>query len=207
MTTEVTVLVVDDRPENLRLLEAVLTPRGYRVVTASSGQAALDTLAGTEVDLVLLDIVMPGMDGYEVCQRIRSSESTSFLPVVMITASGRQEKVRALEAGADDFVTKPFDQSELLARIASLARIKHYQDTVRQQAEELATWNLELADRVRVQVAEVERLNRLRRFLPPQLADLVVDSGDEAFLESHRREIVVVFCDLRNFTPFAESSP
>ena len=154
---------------------------------------------------MLLDILMPGMDGYEVCRRIRSTPATAFLPVVMITASGDQEKMRAIEAGADDFISKPFDQGELLARVASLARVKRYQDTIERQAAELAAWNRELEERVEAQVEELERVGRLRRFLSPQLADLIVDSGDESFLESHRREIVVVFCDLRGFTPFAES--
>ncbi|HEY7043371.1 MAG TPA: response regulator [Nocardioidaceae bacterium] len=202
----VEVLVVDDQPQNIRLLDAVLSPRGYRVVTASSGEEALTVLSQTRPDLVLLDIVMPGVDGYEVCRRIRDNPATAFLPVVMITASGAQERLRALEAGADDFVTKPFDQSELLARVSSLARVKRYHDTVRRQAEELAAWNRDLEKRVREGVEELERIGRLRRFLSPQLAELVVNSGDEEFLASHRREIVVVFCDLRQFTAFAESS-
>jgi len=157
-------------------------------------------------DLVLLDIVMPGMDGYEVCERIRERPETAYLPVVMITASGDEQKVQALQAGADDFLTKPIDRSELLARVASLARIKRYQDTIRRQAIELASWNRELESRVESQVAQLERMGRLRRFLSPQLAELIVDSGDVSFLDSHRREIVVVFCDLRGFTPFAEAS-
>ena len=144
------------------------------------------------------------MDGYEVCRRIRSNPSTEFLPVVMITASGNEQRLDALLSGADDFVTKPFDQSELLARVTSLARIKRYQDTIRRQADELANWNAELEARVTAQVAELERANRLRRFLSPQLADLVI--GDETLLQSHRREIVVLFADLRNFTPFAETT-
>ncbi len=202
----ITVLAVDDLPQNLRLLDAVLSPRGYRVVTASSGEEALELLPAVGADLVLLDIVMPGIDGYEVCRRIRANPRFEFLPVVMITASGGQEKVRAIEAGADDFVTKPFDHGELLARVANLARIKRYQDTIQRQAEQLAAWNGELETRVAAQVGELERMNRLRRFLPPQVADLVMDSGDEGVLGSHRREIVVVFCDLRGFTAFAESS-
>jgi adenylate cyclase len=202
----VTVLAVDDQPQNLRLLAAVLEPRGYRVRTASSGEEALAALERPGVDLVLLDIVMPGLDGFEVCRRIRATDATAFLPVVMITASGAQQKRTAIEAGADDFVGKPFDQGELLARVASLARLKRYHDTIARQAAELAAWNVELEARVSGQIAQLERLQRLRRFLSPQLADLVVDSGDESFLDSHRREIVVVFCDLRGFTRFAESA-
>jgi adenylate cyclase len=206
MSDAVAVLVVDDQPQNTRLLDAVLSPRGYRVISASSGEEALNILATAPVDLVLLDIVMPGMDGYEVCRQIRSHEATAFLPVVMITASGDQEKLLALQSGADDFVAKPFNQAELLARVASLAKIKQYHDTILRQAAEIASWNRDLEERVRIQVDELQKMSRLRRFLSPQLAELVLDSGDESFLESHRREIVVVFCDLRGFTAFAESS-
>src|SRR5215203_5212039 len=203
---QVTILAVDDLPQNLRLLDAVLSPRGYRVLTAGSGEEALAMLPGSDVDLVLLDILMPGVDGYEVCRRIRSTPGIEFLPVVMITASGEQEKIRAIEAGADDFVSKPFNQGELLARVASLARVKRYHDMIIQQAEELKRWNAELESRVQAQVEDLQRVNRLRRFLSPQLVEVVIDSGNEDFLRSHRREIVVVFCDLRGFTSFAESS-
>ena len=206
MTETITILAVDDQPANLRLLDAVLSPRGYRVIRATSGEQALELLPSSDVDLVLLDIVMPGIDGYEVCRRIRSAPETAFLPVVMITASGNQEKTRAIEAGADDFVSKPFDQSELLARVASLARIKRYHDTITQQAAELAQWNAKLETRVLTQLGELQRMKRLRRFLSPQVAELVINSGDDSILGSHRREIVVVFCDLRGFTAFAESS-
>ena len=199
-----TVLAVDDQPPNLRLLDAVLAPRGYRVVTAGSGQEALVMLEDLDVDLVLLDVVMPGLDGYEVCRRIRARGRTAYLPVVMITASGGQQRLAALEAGADDFVTKPFDQSELLARVASLTRLKRFHDTIERQADELASWNAELERRVKEGVAELDRTNRLRHFLSPQLADVVVDNQE--LLASHRREIVVVFCDFHGFTTFAETS-
>jgi adenylate cyclase len=202
--TDTTVLAVDDQPANLRLLDAVLAPRGYDVITTGSGAEALTLLDTEDIDLVLLDIAMPEMDGHEVCRRIRATPATEFLPVVMITANGSEQRLAALESGADDFITKPFDASELLARVASLARIKQYHDTIRRQADELARWNTELETRVAEQVVELERTGRLRRFLSPQLADLVV--GDENLLQSHRRQIVVVFCDLRNFTPFAETS-
>src|SRR3954447_2412380 len=207
MTSDKTrVLVVDDQPPNVRLLDAVLSPRGYDVLTASSGEQALELIGAEDIDLVLLDILMPGIDGYEVCRRVREQVDTAYLPVVMVTASGDEQKVKALEAGADDFLTKPVNKNELLARVASLARIKDYQDTIKRQSTELAAWNHQLEDRVAEQVSQLERMGRLKRFLSPQLAELIVESGDESFLESHRREIVVVFCDLRGFTPFAEAS-
>ena len=206
MTDEPLVLTVDDLPANVRLLDAVLSPRGYRVLGAGSGPEALALVAEHRPDLVLLDIVMPEMDGYEVCRRLRQDPATAFLPVVMITASGDQERLLAIEAGADDFVAKPFDQAELLARVRSLLRIKRYHDTIEGQAAELAEWNRTLEQRVSDQVGQLERMGRLRRFLSPQLADLVVSSGDESFLDSHRRDITVVFCDLRAFTAFAETA-
>ena len=206
MTDEPLVLTVDDLPANVRLLDAVLSPRGYRVLGAGSGPEALALVAEHRPDLVLLDIVMPEMDGYEVCRRLRQDPATAFLPVVMITASGDQERLLAIEAGADDFVAKPFDQAELVARVRSLLRIKRYHDTIEGQAAELAEWNHTLSQRVQEQVEQLERMGRLRRFLSPQLADLVVSSGDESFLDSHRRDITVVFCDLRAFTAFAETS-
>jgi adenylate cyclase len=206
MTPDPLILIVDDLPQNVRLLDAVLSPKGFRVATASSGEEALDVLSKEHPDLVLLDILMPGMDGYEVCRRIREDPETAFLPVIMITASGGEEKIRAIEAGADDFVNKPFDQAELLARVRSLVRVKRYHDTIENQAAELARWNRELEQRVQDQIEQLERVGRLRRFLPAQLADLIVSSGDESFLNGHRREITVVCCDLRGFTAFAETA-
>ena len=199
------ILIVDDTAQNIKLLEAVLAPRGYMLVTATSGMEALEKLANEQLDLILLDIVMPGMDGYEVCRRVRADPKTRLLPVVMITASGDQEKIKAIEAGADDFIPKPFNQPELLARVKSLLRVKEYYDTIQMQAAELAEWNRLLETRVQQQLEELERLSRLRRFLSPQLAE-VISSGGEDLLKSHRREVAVVFCDLRGFTSFAETS-
>jgi adenylate cyclase len=204
MTSPV-ILAVDDTPQNIRLLEAVLLPRGYRVVGACSGLEALAAIEAEPPDLVLLDIVMPGMDGYAVCRAIRESPATSFLPVVMITASGEQEKVNAIEAGADDFVPKPFNQAELLARVRSLLRIKEYHDTVERQRAELDEWNRTLEERVRQQVDQIERLGRLRRYLSPSVAELVASGGEEV-LRSRRREVAVVACDLRGSTAFSENA-
>jgi DNA-binding NarL/FixJ family response regulator len=157
-------------------------------------------------DLVLLDVIMPGMDGFEVCRRVRASPKTQFLPVVMITASATQQKLRALEVGADDFLSKPFDQAELLARVRSLVRIKTYHDTIREQSAELVAWNQRLEERVRDDVREIERLGRLRRFLSPALADLIASAEGESLLESHRKQIAVVCCQLPGFRGLAETA-
>jgi signal transduction histidine kinase len=155
------ILVVDDVPKNVRLLEAVLIPNSYTVTTASTGPEALEKVRAELPDLVLLDIQMPGMDGYEVCRRLRADPATRFLPVVMITSSDSEVRVNALEADADDFIMKPFDQQELLARVRSLVRIKHYHDTIEAQAAELAGWNRTLEARVDEQTKEL-RASRAR---------------------------------------------
>ena len=196
------VLVVDDAPRNVRLLEAVLTSNGYTVVSAGSGPQALERVSDDPPDLVLLDIQMPEMDGFEVCQRRRADEATQFLPVVMVTSSDSEIRVDAINAGADDFIAKPFNQQELLARVRSLVRIKRYHDTIEAQRAELAEWNKSLEARIDSQVEELERMNRLRRFLSPTFAELILSQG-EGILESHRSEVAVLFADLRGWTAFS----
>jgi DNA-binding response OmpR family regulator len=199
------ILVVDDVPENVRLLEAVLVSRGYEVVTANDGRAALERVQTAEPDLILLDVMMPGLDGYAVCSQLRANDDTAVLPVIMVTSSIGQEKTKAIEAGADDFIPKPFNHNELLTRVRSLLRIKRYHDTIKAQAAELAELNRTLEERVRAQVAELERLGRLRRFLSSQLADAVVSSGDETILRSHRRQVAMFFADLRGWSSFVDA--
>ncbi len=199
------ILVVDDVPENVRLLEAVLVSRGYEVVTANDGRAALERVQTAEPDLILLDVMMPGLDGYAVCSQLRANDDTAVLPVIMVTSSIGQEKTKAIEAGADDFIPKPFNHDELLTRVRSLLRIKRYHDTIKAQAAQLAELNRTLEERVGAQVAELERLGRLRRFLSPQLADAVVSSGDETILRSHRRQVAMFFADLRGWSSFVDT--
>ena len=207
MSTPAKILVVDDTPKNVKLLADLLTVKGYAVATAASGREALAQVETERPDLVLLDVVMPEMSGYEVCRKIRENPATGILPVVMVTAlDPAQERIKGLEAGADDFLTKPINQGELLARVKSLLRIKELYDTVQAQSAQLADWNRTLEDRVREQVGELERLGRLKRFFSPQLAEMIVAGGAEDPLKTHRREVTVVFLDLRGFTAFAESS-
>jgi adenylate cyclase len=202
------ILVVDDYPENLDIVRVRMEARGYDVVTAADGQEALDKAYQVEPDIILLDVVMPVLDGISVAKRLKSDPRMRTIPIVLLTAkSDSQDLVEGLEAGADDYLTKPFDHAALVARVRSLLRVKSLYDTVQHQADQLAELNRSLEERVARQVAELEQARSLRRFLAPQLAEMLLSQGVEAgILEHHRREIVVLFCDLRGFTAFAEVS-
>jgi class 3 adenylate cyclase/CheY-like chemotaxis protein len=201
------ILVVDDTPKNVKLLADLLTVNGYSVVTAPSGREGLAQIDAEHPDLVLLDVVMPEMSGYEVCCRIRENAATQTLPIVMVTAlDPSEERIKGLDAGADDFLTKPINRAELLARVRSLLRIKELHDEVQSQAAMLSEWNQKLEQRVQEQIKQLERLGRLKRFFSPQLAELIVSGEAEDPLKTHRRELTVVYLDLRGFTAFAESA-
>jgi adenylate cyclase len=201
------VLVVDDTPMNVKLLADLLAVKGYAVVTATSGPQALALLDAERPDLVLLDVMMPGMSGYEVCAAIRANPANAMLPVVLVTAlDPDKERIKGLDAGADDFLSKPVSQAELLARVRSLLRIKALYDDVQRRELELAEWNRTLEQRVADGVRELEKVGRLKRFFSPQLAELIVAGGADDPLKSHRRDITVVFLDLRGFTAFTETA-
>ena len=201
------ILVVDDVPKNVKLLADLLGVKGYATCTAASGAEALARLETEKPDLLLLDVMMPGMSGYEVCQAIRANPAHSMLPIVLVTAlDPAQERAKGLEAGADDFLSKPVNQAELMARVKSLLRIKQLYDEVNRQRDELAQWNRDLEQRVADGVAELAKIGRLKRFFSPQLAELIIKGGADDPLKSHRREITVVFLDLRGFTAFTETA-
>jgi adenylate cyclase len=201
------ILVVDDHPANLEIMETRLLAQGYEVITARDGDQALRRAREATPDLVLLDVMMPGKDGIQVCRELKADQSLPFMPIILVTAkSDPQDVVAGLDAGGDEYVTKPIDQAALVARVRSILRIKALHDVVQEQAARLEEWNSTLEQRVAAQLAEIERLGALRRFLSPQIAELILASGDAHLLESHRREVVVVFCDLRGFTGFAETA-
>jgi adenylate cyclase len=212
--TPARLLVVDDNAVNVDLLRTRLGAHGYEVLTAADGEEALALARQHLPDLILLDVMMPKMDGIEVCRALKADASLPFIPVIMVTAKAdTKDVVAGLEAGGDEYLTKPVDQAALVARVRSMLRFKALHDTVQDQANriesqarQLAEWNRTLEDRVQQQVDELERLARLKRFLAPQLAELIVSSGQEQLVESHRRDITVLFCDLRGFTAFAETA-
>ncbi len=201
------VLVIDDTPANVKLLADLLKVKGYEVSTAANGEEGLARVAAEHPDIVLLDIMMPGMSGYDVCRTIRANPGTALLPVVLVTSlDPNQERVKGMEAGADDFLQKPINQQELFARVKSLLRVKALQDEVKQQAEKLAEWNAMLEARVKEQVEQLERLGRLKNFFSPQLGEAILAGGGEDLLKTHRREVNVVFLDLRKFTTFIDNA-
>ena len=158
-------------------------------------------------DLILLDVMMPKLDGIEATKRLKADASLPFMPIILVTAKADSKDVVAgLDAGADEYLTKPVDQTSLVARVKSMLRVKELHDKVAAQATDLATWNKTLEQRVADQLTQIERVSRLKRFLAPQIAELVLNEGDERVLESHRRDVTVVFCDLRGFTAFAETA-
>lgn len=201
------ILIADDNEANLDILRTRLAGQGYEIVTAMDGDAALDGAHEHQPDLILLDVMMPKRDGFEVCRLLKADPTLPFMPIILVTAKGdSRDIVAGLECGADEYLTKPVDHAALMARVKSILRIKALHDQVQGQAQQLAEWNRTLEQRVADQLSELQRMNRLKRFLAPQVAESVVSAGDDQLLESHRRDVAIVFCDLRGFTALAETA-
>ena len=212
MRTPPLILIVDDNPANVDILQMRLLANNYEIITATDGETGLAAAKEKLPDLILLDIMMPKIDGLEVCRLLKNDPGLPFMPIIMVTAKADSKDIIAgLEAGSDEYLTKPVDQGALVARVKSMLRIKDLHDRVKnqakqleEQADQLKTWNAELEDRVEKQVEVLQRTGRLKRFLSPQLAEIIISSDKSDLLNSHRQEITVVFCDLRGFTAFSE---
>src|SRR5574337_1158396 len=134
------ILVVDDQEVNTLLVETILAPQGYEIMAASDGERALELVAAQPPDLILLDIIMPGLDGFDVCARLKEDERTRLIPIVMVTSlSDLQDRIRGIEVGADDFLSKPFHSAELIARVRSLLRLKQFTDELENAEDVLCT--------------------------------------------------------------------
>ncbi|MBT8350013.1 MAG: response regulator [Deltaproteobacteria bacterium] len=142
-----TVLIVDDEKRNIKLLKAYLMTGQYKILEALNGEEALKMMDDFHPDIVLLDVMMPGIDGFEVCKRLKQDDKTQMVPVIMVTALMEKEyRIKALEAGADDFLSKPVDRTEVLVRVKSLLRIKSYHDDLRESYKEIAVKNKRLEE-------------------------------------------------------------
>ena len=194
-------LVVDDNEDNRYTLTRRLNREGYtNVTTANDGRQALDLLQSKTFDLVLLDIMMPELNGYEVLEHLKADAELRHVPVIMISAvEDLASVVRCIGLGAEDYLPKPFDATLLRARVGASLEKKALRD-------EVLAWSKTLEERVQEQVSQLNRLGRLRGFFSPQLADSIVSGGGEDLLKTHRREVVVVFLDLRGFTVFTDSA-
>lgn len=209
-----TILIVDDTPSNLDVLVEILKPN-YRTKVAISGERALElVLTGALPDLILLDIMMPGLSGYEVCKRLKAGPATRNIPVIFVTAMSEvEDETKGLEIGGVDYVTKPISPPIVKARIKThLAVSEQARELERMvvkleaQAVALSQFNQTLERRVAEGVGQLERMSRLKRFFSPSVVDLMLSGSVDDPLKSHRREIAAVFVDLRGFTAFTETS-
>ena len=150
MKAKSVILVVDDQTQNNDLLEAYLVPEGYEIIKTTSGEEALAKLANTEIDLILLDVMMPGMDGFEVTRRIRQDKKNKLMPIILVTAlKETEDRIQGIKAGCDDYISKPFDKMELFARIQSLLKIKAYNDQMSNYRKELESEVINMTDELK----------------------------------------------------------
>ena len=209
MESKSVILVVDDQLQNVKLLEAYLMPQKYEVLKAYSGEEALELLSLNEVDLILLDIMMPGMDGFEVIRKSRLNEYNRLLPIILVTSlKETEDRIKGIESGCDDFISKPVDKTELLARVNSLLKVKAYNDLLKNYRNDL---ELEVSKRTekleKLMIEIIDSNKAIRRFVPEQFLDqLGKHSIEKVKLGDHiATNMVVMFTDIRDFSTLSEN--
>lgn len=186
MKDKTVILVVDDQIQNIELLEAYLAPLGYDIITAENGEEAIKKLTSYQIDLMLLDVMMPGMDGFEVARWVRQDNRLRLLPIILVTAlRDTEDRVRGIEAGCDDFISKPVDKMELMARVRSLLRIKHLHDEVDLRNQLVSSM--------------------LHRYVNSSVIEQILADPDKySELGGDRKKVAAFFCDIRGFTSISE---
>ena len=193
MKAKPVILVVDDISQNNDLLEAYLTPQGYEIVKAVSGEEALEKLADNQIDLILLDVMMPGMDGFEVTRRIRQDPKTRLMPIILVTAlKETEDRIKGIKAGCDDYISKPFDKMELLARVQSLLKVKAYNDLMTNYRKELESEVINMTAELMQSSTALDEQNARLKAIINSPDDILIYSLDKeyrytSFNENHRK--------------------
>lgn len=204
------ILIVDDSLNNLTLLERILSRKGYQVTVVSSGKLALDSIDLTQPDLILLDIMMPAMDGYEVCSRLKSNDRTRSIPIIFLSALVEvSNKVKAFNAGGVDYITKPFEPIEVVARVENQLRLRELEMQLREKNQ---MYRLEIAFREEAEI-EARLLLETTKFQKEQIEDLLLNilpkpiadrlQGGQSTIADSFSDVSVLFADLVGFTNFA----
>ncbi len=193
MKAKPVILVVDDLTQNNDLLEAYLVPQGYEVIKAVSGEEALKILADSQIDLILLDVMMPGMDGFEVTRRIRQDKKNKLMPIILVTAlKETEDRIKGIQAGCDDYISKPFNKMELLARIQSLLKVKAYNDLMTNYRKKLESEVINMTEELKQSSAALDEQKARLKAIIDSPDDILIFSLDReyrytSFNENHRK--------------------
>lgn len=200
MAEQPKILVVDDNPQNVEIMKARLSSQNYTVIEAFNGEEALAKVAENEPDLILLDVMMPKMDGFQVCEKLKADEKTKLIPIIIVSArSGSEDILKGLQLGADEYLPKPFEHIELLARVKNLLKLRMAQ-------KELLSMNRGLESKVCEQVELLNSAKKLERYFSPQVVKTIMEKDASGKLLNSRKLLTLFVSDIDNFTGISEAS-